>query len=282
MAETQDGWCKKRVSYPGLFLRFQDGKHRFFLESVCANPLGAQTGNLCTKCFYARVQTKTQDSHTFPHGLVSGEYSPESHLYDSPWYHESVKNYGPPSPDDIALAMEAQRRSKNGLKTKAMKDLLAVLVSKKPDSEESEPPVSPEMPTPKRSPPKSSPNPAKPVKEKDGQPPKEKPKRKPRAKKIVEPPSPVSVVEVLQKPVATSISPTIQLAEKGDDPLEVKEVIQIVLRTLVVNGKPYWRDGEREKLYEKTKGGGKGPYVGRWDSTSEKILREAPDTDEDT
>jgi outer membrane biosynthesis protein TonB len=290
MATSQEGWCKKRVSYPGLFLRFQDGKHRFFLESVCTNPLGAQTGNLCYKCSYARVQTKTQDSHTFPHGLVTGEYSPESHLYDSPWYHESVKNYGPPSTEDITLAMEAQRRSRNGTKTKAMKDLFAALASKNAASEESEVTVTLDMPSTKSSPPKSSPKPIEPIEQKEtketksqkeADPIKEKVKRKPRAKKVVEPPSPVSVVEVLQKPVATSVPATIKLAEKEDDPIEVRTIVQIVLRTLTHNGKAYWRDGEREKLYEKTKSGDKGSYVGRWDSTSERIVRDAPDTDED-
>jgi hypothetical protein len=280
MAHVEESWCKKRVSYPGLFLRFQDGKHRFFLESVCANPLEKQTGNLCYKCSYARVQTKTQDSHTFPHGLVIGEYSPESHLYDSPWYHESVKTYGPPSSDDIALAMEAQRRSKHGTKTKAMKDLLAVLTSKHSVSEESEVTIALDMPSTKSSPPKPASKVPEPVEIKEVAPVKEKPKRKPRVKKVEEVPS-ISVVEELQKPVATTVASTIKLAENGDDPLEVKEVVRIVLRTLTHNGKAYWRDGEREKLYEKTKNGGKGSYVGRWNSVSETIVREAPDTDED-
>jgi hypothetical protein len=280
MAQAEEGWCKKRVSYPGLFLRFQDGKHRFFLESVCANPIGSQPGNLCYKCSYARVQTKTQDSHTFPHGLVSGEYSPESHLYDSPWYHESVKTYGPPSSDDIALAMEAQRRSKHGTKTKAMKDLLAVLTSKHTASEESEVTVTLDMPSIKPSPPKPATKVAEPAETNEVAPVKEKPKRKPRVKKVEEVPS-ISVVEELQKPVATKVASTIKLAENGDDPLEAKEIVRIVLRTFTHNGKSYWRDGEREKLYEKTKNGGKGSYVGRWNSSSEIIVREAPDTDED-
>ncbi len=281
MAQAEEGWCKKRVSYPGLFLRFQDGKHRFFLESVCANPIGSQNGNLCYKCSYARVQTKTQDSHTFPHGLVTGEYSPESHLYDSPWYHESVKTYGPPSSDDIALAMEAQRRSKQGTKTKAMNDLFAALASKHGVSEESEVTVTLDMPPTKHSPPKPATKVPEPAEIKEVATVKEKPKRKPRAKKVVEQPPAVSVIEVLQKPVATTVAATIKLAENGDDPIEAKELVRIVLRTFTHNGKAYWRDGEREKLYEKTKGGGKGSYVGRWNSTSETILREAPDTDDD-
>jgi hypothetical protein len=212
---------------------------------------------------------------------VTGEYSPESHLYDSPWYHESVKTYGSPSSDDIALAMEAQRRSKHGTKTKAMKDLLAVLTSKHTVSEESEVTITLDMPPTKHSPPKPASKVPEPVEIKETAPVKEKPKRKPRAKPSVVQPPAVSVIEELQKPVATTVAATIKLAENGDDPIEAKELIRIVLRTLVHNGKAYWRDGDREKLYEKTKHGGKGSYVGRWDSVSQSILREAPDTDED-
>jgi hypothetical protein len=162
-----------------------------------------------------------------------------------------------------------------------MNDLFAALASKHGVSEESEVTVTLDMPSTKHSPPKPATKVPEPAEIKETAPVKEKPKRKPRAKKVVEQPPAVSVIEVLQKPVATTVAATIKLAENGDDPIEAKELVRIVLRTFTHNGKAYWRDGEREKLYEKTKSGGKGSYVGRWNSTSETILREAPDTDDD-
>ena len=101
-------------------MRFGDGKHRFYLESVCGSSISDPTSNLCAHCTGVVQQTKTQDVGTFPHGLVTGPYTKESHLYDSPWYLAKVGTYGTPSSTDIELAKMAQAKARAGTKTKTL------------------------------------------------------------------------------------------------------------------------------------------------------------------
>jgi len=79
----------------------------------------------------------------------------------------------------------------------------------------------------------------------------------------------IADVEVIQTIPAES------MVETMDEPLEVKDVITVVLRPFTHGSSTYWRDEDREKLYKNT-GGKKGAYVGRWDS--DKICS-VPDSD---
>jgi hypothetical protein len=106
-------WCQKRITYPALAVKFGDGKHRFYLESVCAATV-VEGHKLCGECLNKVIQTKTQDSHTFPHGFVSGAYTKESHIYDSDWYKAKVATYGPPTADILEVAMQAQQLARAG------------------------------------------------------------------------------------------------------------------------------------------------------------------------
>jgi len=82
-----------------------------------------------------------------------------------------------------------------------------------------------------------------------------------------------SVIAVDTTGVVTTI-PVDSFVESTDEPLEVQDVIHIVLKPFM---NQYLRDEERDKVY-KNNGGKKGAYVGRWDS--EKIV-ECPDSDEE-
>jgi len=164
-----------------------------------------------------------------------------------------VVKYGPPNATDLEKAIEAQRMARGG---------------KKPVESTPEPK---QVEAKKEIAAKPKPKP-KPKKEKtEG----EKPKPKPRAKK--------EVVPVLVTPVEEA-KPLMKLPdapiESMDDPLRVIEVVKVVLRPFTVGQTTYWRDGEREKLYKK-EGGKKGPYVGRWDHSTQSIIRDAPDSDSD-
>jgi hypothetical protein len=254
-------WCKKRITNQDLLVRFGDGKHRFYLESVCAEPVAE--GNLCAYCLRVVAQTRTQDVKTFPHGLVGGEYPQDSHIFDSPWYHKKVKAYGEPSKDVIDLAMEAQTKAKAGRKTKTVKDLTG-------------------GETTVAEPEKAVAEPAKPK----GRKPKaegaeEKPK-KPRVKKatLVEEPKQEVVKEDTN--VVTAIPETVTHVESMDDPIVVREIIKVTLKPFSHDGSNFWRDVEREKLYKRSKDGKKGDYVGRWDSARQRLVREAPDSDADS
>lgn len=267
-------WCKKRITNQDLLVRFGDGKHRFYLESVCAEPVAE--GNLCAYCLRLTAQTKTQDVKTFPHGLVTGEYPQDSHIFDSPWYHKKVKAYGEPSKDVVDLAMEAQTKSRAGRKTKTVKDLTGgevtdaatvvepektVAEPAKPRGGDAEAPTKPKGRKPKA----------------EGA--EEKPK-KPRVKKAAE--EPKQEVAREDTNVVATIPETVTHVESMDDPIVVREIIKVTLKPFSHDGSNFWRDVEREKLYKRSKDGKKGDYVGRWDSARQRLVREAPDSDADS
>jgi hypothetical protein len=202
-------------------------------------------------------QTKTQDVRTFPHGLVTGEYAPNSHIYDSPWYHAKVKAYGEPSAKDIELAMESQKKARQGQKTTNLKELVAT-----PDP--SKPPIASEPPAKPR---KNASTSKKSV---------SKDETIPKTETLI---PEQTVAEQLTEAIVTKLMSEHKAAETMDDVLPVQAVIQVKLRPFTHNDVSYWRDSEREKLYRKTKDGKKGEYVGRWDAAQEKICREATDSD---
>lgn len=255
-------WCQKRITYPALAVKFGDDKHRFYLESVCA---GAITNGekLCNECLNKAIQTKTQDNHTFPHGLVSGPYPKESHIYDSEWYKAKVATYGPPTSEDLDLAMQAQTLARAGKGIRKPED---AAVAQKPVVVV-EPVAAPEKPKGVRSGEKKEA--AKP--------------RKPRMKKEVVAPPPVAAVAVEEKNALVPIQkvPLNAPVETMDEPIPVSDVIQIILRPFSHNNVRYWRDGERDKVYKRMTDGKRGPYVGRWCSQTQSIVSDAPDSDQD-
>jgi len=267
-------YCTKRLTYKDLLVRFGDGKHRFYLETVCGTSI--KEGTLCDYCKTLVVQTKTQDSGTFPHGLVTGPYTKESHIYDSPWYHSKVGTYGSPTLSDLELANKAQMIAKSGKKIRTIPVLQADVGN----------PGLATLPTPDVS------NPVVPVNILQNTVPlkeivaakKETKRGGPRKKKDVAIPSTIVETSVLtqlgavHETVLTSV-PKEGMVETMDTPLEVKTVIKIVLRPFSHGTGTYWRDSSLEKLYKRKSDGSLGDYIGRWDSSSETIVKDAPDSD---
>jgi hypothetical protein len=244
-------WCQKRITYQDLLVRFGDGKHRFYLESVCGNPVAK--GTLCINCEHLLPQTKTQDVKTFPHGNVLDNYTEKSHIFDSPWYHKKIKTYGPPSEKDIELAMEAQRRAKVGKRTRSIKDLLESLggtIHK----------VETEMPKEVS---KNSPLKVKRV--------NKKPEKA--EKKIEETPNVAetnSSSTLLDKVIPLSV----KYVESMDDPIEVAEVVRISLKKMIVKGKQVWKESDGSRVYEYLGPSKKGECLGLFDTETGEIVEE--------
>jgi hypothetical protein len=245
-------WCQKRITCQDLLVRFGDGKHRFYLESVCANPVAK--GDLCINCKHLLPQTKTQDVKTFPHGNVLSEYTEKSHIFDSQWYHKKVKTYGSPSEKDIELAMEAHRRAKSGKRTRSIKELLESLggASHKVDTE---------MPkeTPKHTALKV----------------KRVYKKSEKKVEIVSTPleskkQAESNPSILEKVIPLSI----RYVESMDDPIEIAEIVRISLKKMVINGKTFWKESEGNRIYEYLGSCKKGEYLGNYDIESGEIVEE--------
>jgi hypothetical protein len=277
-------------------MRFGDGKHRFYLESVCGSSISDPTSNLCAHCTGVVQQTKTQDVGTFPHGLVTGPYTKESHLYDSPWYLAKVAAYGVPSSNDLEMAKKAQEVAKTGKKIKTIECIVKYESSGNCGSSGNT-----AIPLPTSSNPVLSLESSKLLKVSVATTTtvQEKPIKKkaaPKKKVIIIPDvksdttsSVLAQLGAIHETIVRSIpdtpdTPKIQV-ETMDTPLEVKTVVRVSLRLFThstANGSAtYWRDESLEKLYKRKSDGGLGLYIGRWDSKQETIIEDAPDSDED-
>jgi len=98
--------CLSRKTCAENKLPFPDKKHYFYTETVCGN---ASDGTLCKTCLKKPSE----------HGLVSEDYVAKSHIFDSPWYHKSIKAYGIPDKVSLEKAYMAQKKAR-GTKTKTV------------------------------------------------------------------------------------------------------------------------------------------------------------------
>lgn len=98
--------CHSRVTYEPEKLAFGDGKHYFYIEFQCER-MG--DNKVCNKC-RVKKEINGKESKFVDHGLVDEGYTEKSHIFDSPWYHKSVKAYGIPAKENLEKAMEAQKK----------------------------------------------------------------------------------------------------------------------------------------------------------------------------
>ena len=92
------------------------------------------------------------------------------------------------------------------------------------------------------------------------------PKQEPKPKKVVK---------------KTPVAPVAKVAKAIESPeptLEAIEVIKIQLVSKIIADKSYWYDSTKDKIYEKSKDGSIGKYLGRYDSR-EQALVSFPDSD---
>jgi hypothetical protein len=85
---------------------------------------------------------------------------------------------------------------------------------------------------------------------------------------------PPKSIKVKRLVPATVVAHIIEAAEPA---LEVRAVKRILLKPIDIDKTTFWRDGEKEKIFEKTANGGVGSYVGRW--TGSSIDSSVPDSD---
>jgi len=98
--------------------------------------------------------------------------------------------------------------------------------------------------------------------------------RKPRVTKIT------NTVITPAAPVTNALLSAIAV-ESPDEPLVADEVIEIQVRILDINGKSYWYEPNKNKVYEKVKGESIGKYLGRWDAPNETLDTTYADSDAD-
>lgn len=85
-------------------MHFADKRHRFYLEYRCPNQVIANTNN-CARCT-GRSRDKIQSSGKYDHGNVNEPIPDHSQMYGGKWYTTWCDLWGLPNDSDIAIAEE--------------------------------------------------------------------------------------------------------------------------------------------------------------------------------
>lgn len=180
------------------------------------------------------------------HGIVSEGIPPLSHIYGSAWYDLKRTVYGDPSSQDMAKAKKAQG------------DASTDTIASKPEV------IATATPTPSST---------------------EKKKRTFKiaapttAIAVTETPVPVKVKRQPKKVVTAQIQTVSPLAtESTEPPLQDLPCIVISVRRYEHNGRKYYLNSDKDKLYTVQPDGGVGKYCGRLDRENDRIA-DFPDSD---
>jgi len=249
--------CLGRLT--GEKLHFGDG-HCFLTEKRCKK---MTMGRLCNKCINREPIKKGKKPGNDDHGIVTDEIPPLSHIYGSQWYNLNLTSYGNPSSEDMAKAKKAQEEARaDVIATVSDKAVSATTVSATPvkkrtfkvaatATEQAQlvaaVPVAVPVATPVATPVAAT----TPLKA----------KRQPK-KVAVQPQETV-------KPLAT---------ESVEPPLHDLNCITITVRKIEHNGRKYYLNSDKDKLYTVMPDGGVGKYCGRLDRENDRIA-EFPDSD---
>ena len=96
--------CIGRISKVQGIMHFADKRHRFYLEYRCPNQVIANTNN-CARCT-GRSRDKIQSSGKYDHGNVNEPIPDHSQMYGGKWYTNWCDLWGLPNDSDIAIAEE--------------------------------------------------------------------------------------------------------------------------------------------------------------------------------
>jgi hypothetical protein len=196
-------------------------------------------GRLCNKCINREPIKKGKKPGNDDHGIVTDEIPPLSHIYGSQWYNLNLTSNGNPSSEDMAKAKKAQEE--------ARADVIAAVS-------------------------------ATPVK-----------KRTFKVAAIATVPEQVAApvaattpVKAKRQPkkVAVQIQETVRAlaTESVEPPLQDLTCITISVRKIEHNGRKYYLNSDKDKLYTVMPDGGVGKYCGRLDKENDRIA-DFPDSD---
>jgi hypothetical protein len=304
--------CISRITTLQSTQHYADKRHRFYIEFRCNNPC---KDTICDKCILKCTTATIQYSRKYNHGTIYDPLPTKSHLYDSEWYHIGIKKWGLPPSDIIEYAIQCQLRARetepNNITPITNKyTLMTTPLSKRTYtrkiSKESQPipdikePVTLKPPKIKRKTDATRATDATDAKEELKE--NSKKELKENSKELKEELKEEVVKPVLKPPKikrktkADSV-PTIPMLpiqeeksfvlptfiERSMDEVDTEDLtIEIVhLSVFTVNNTQYYKESIKNKLYKKTEKG-VGPYIGRYDSTYEKILTDIPDSDDES
>lgn len=291
--------CLTRITNPKTTQYFADGKHKFYLEYCCRRPCIEGTTK-CKSCHKIHSGARSQFDSTYPHGSIDEPIPDHSHIFGGTWYQERVLTWGAPSAEVIALALQHQEEVNQYRTTFSL-------------SKANQPFTSQEMAKSKKTVTDTTATDTSIPYTNDNLPVKRT--RKPKIVKTVEPIeasiNEVPVVAIVEIPVVPKPkrkaakstkktkqnSPTISLNEQPICkevviPTHIEHQIETVnvddyeieyvpLTYIEIDRITYFRDANKNKLYQTMKDKGIGSYVGRYCPHTETICTEVPDSDEE-
>jgi hypothetical protein len=219
-------------------------------------------GRLCNKCINREPIKKGKKPGNDDHGIVTEEIPPLSHIYGSQWYNLNLTSNGNPSSEDMAKAKKAQ--------DEARADVIAT-VSGKAVSATTVSATTVSATTVKKRTFKVAATALEPV-----QAPVVAPEPVPVAAQLTQ------VVKAKRQPkkVAVQLQETVKplATESVEPPLHDLNCITITVRKIEHNGRKYYLNSDKDKLYTVMPDGGVGKYCGRLDRENDRIA-EFPDSD---
>ena len=237
--------CLGRLT--GEKLHFGDG-HCFLTEKRCKK---MTMGRLCNKCINREPIKKGKKPGNDDHGIVTEEIPPLSHIYGSQWYNLNLTSNGNPSSEDMIKAKKAQEE--------ARADIIAAVSAKAVKKRTFKVAATAPEPVPA-------------------------PVVAPLVAQVVAPvQAPVTqVVKAKRQPkkIAVQTQETVKplATESVEPPLHDLNCITITVRKIEHNGRKYYLNSDKDKLYTVMPDGGVGKYCGRLDRENDRIA-DFPDSD---
>ena len=208
-------------------------------------------GRLCNKCINREPIKKGKKPGNDDHGVVTEEIPPLSHIYGSQWYNLNLTSNGNPSSEDMAKAKKAQEE--------ARADIIAAVSAKAVKKRTFKVAATAPEPVPA-------------------------PVVAPLVAQVVAPvQAPVTqVVKAKRQPkkIAVQTQETVKplATESVEPPLHDLNCITITVRKIEHNGRKYYLNSDKDKLYTVMPDGGVGKYCGRLDRENDRIA-DFPDSD---
>ena len=282
--------CIGRISKTSGIRHFGDGKHRFYLEYRCDKT--PQPNSLCCNRCTNRGIDKIQSSGMYNHGLVTEPIPAHSQMYGGTIYEDWYRLYGRPSDENLDAGEEHMAAARFGLNiVEVPKEMASIVVEaiNKEESKEANKEVNKEAIKPaaqvqtklqfKRTAvpstvatmvtPSVPLTPAVPL---TPLAPAKKPEPKPRAKPK---PAVKPIEETPKNIVATHIERDVE--EFYADEYEIEH---IRLSPFEHNAVRYFREPKKNKLFQQINGS-LGDYIGRYDSYTDSIRTDIPDSDDE-
>jgi hypothetical protein len=199
----------------------------------------------CTKTTEGKLCKKCEGSKNLEeHGTVSEQLPPGSHIYESIWYNLKRTVYGNPSSEDMAKAKKAQDEARAAV----VAAITGLTVEKKRTFKVAVPAPVP-APAPVIAP-------------------------------VIAPITPVVKAKRQPKKVLAQTQETVKplAIESVEPPLQGLNCITITVRKIEHNGRKYYLNSDKDKLYQVMPDGGVGKYCGRLDKENDRIA-DFPDSD---